>query len=262
MFNRFTLSLALIPAALLWLSFDAQSAQDVTIHFVINSANKAEGIAVYVHDIATATATPKPTIVEFPTIAPTMPPNNGACVDTGADMVSCNNGKIIIASPNISNETPLPGCAGLPYSDPMKCRSTLSMTGEIYAIRFRFAEITGKLKNSEITIASITRDVMTTEQDRYKKFDMTISTIPGDFNGVNGSQYCSQRGYKDGTDLRINAKQITTASPQYDFDQCPLKPDTQYYINVKASAPGCADAGSKPVLCATVIEPRIPASVN
>lgn len=180
--------------------------------------------------------------------------------------VCANNNRIIVTNQHPQSLSAyVPGCVGRSNESVFICRGSKSMHDEIYAIRFSFSEITGQFRDAEITILANTRDVMTRELDIYRKFDMTISTIAGDFVGVgNGNNpACSKRWRYDGTELRLNAKQFTANNTPPAADQCPLIPGQLYYINIRAASPGCRDdtTGTSPTLCAVEVDPTVPSSI-
>jgi hypothetical protein len=195
--------------------------------------------------------------------------DNVVCADDlVSDLVVCaTNPRLIITSPNYSSETPLPGCAGKPNVVPLDCRHLESMEDEVYAVRFKFAEITGKFKDSDIVISTTTRDGMIRDADMYRKFDMSVSTIPGDFEGrgEGWGPWCLMRWATDGTELRINGKQVKNFGDPVGAYECPLVPGTQYYINVKAAEPGCHDLATDtyPTYgCLVTVGTNVPASID
>lgn len=197
---------------------------------------------------------PKATTVQTPivTVLPTALPvttassSNDCKDDFKSLLLPCaSNPKIIITEPNPIGETYLPGCAGVNNVAGRACfMNNPWMKDEIYALRFKFAEIKKANINddsSEISIQSVTRDFY--DEFRYKMFDLSISEIPGDFDEVRLGKACVQKGPEQGADLGIQGKQVipgktTRALTIYD---CPLTPGKQYYINIKASQPGCRD---------------------
>ncbi|MEQ1637937.1 MAG: hypothetical protein ABL903_14730 [Methylococcales bacterium] len=219
-----------------------------------------------------AQPTPSVTLAPATTATPTPPQSNNSYVLINAQ----SNG-----------ETPLPGSTGKTIYD------------QVYALRFSFKEITGRLKDSEISIQTVTRDIMTREDDKYRKFDITVSETPGyieawdpvaekveysnlldDKGNVqfypDGSpiQYaskvpdeihpCSRHWVSGGAELTIYGKQVAEGSAPASSSQCPLTPGKEYYINVRAAAPGCRDEKSNtvPGICAVKVSTNVPASVQ
>ncbi|MFI3136423.1 MAG: hypothetical protein QX197_06550, partial [Methylococcaceae bacterium] len=161
--------------------------------------------------------------------------------DLFTDYYPCGNGKTIIVNPNLNEETHLPGCAGV-LTNPGACRGLKSMKDEVYAVRFKFKDVISAVKKDHFLIQTVTVDDMRLDDLRFRKFDMTVSTIPGDFDGKGqGWQAaCSKKWATDGTELTIRAIQHNPGDV-VGYDQCPLVPNTTYYINVKAATAGCFD---------------------
>lgn len=149
---------------------------------------------------------------------------------------AANADKLVITPPRLSNETHLPGCANDLKTLQQLCAYSGSFTDETYAVKFKFSEIKGTNKGNDIAIVSVTRAGMTTDLDKYRKFDMAVSQIPGDFDVISG---CKRQWATSGTELRINGKQWKPYYPPVAQDECPLMPSTQYYINIKAASAGC-----------------------
>lgn len=184
-----------------------------------------------------------PPTAETP-IAPSQPSND--CKDNfkSLSLPCASNPKIIITEPAPWSETYLPGCAGIHNVLGRACyMNNPWMKDEIYALRFKFAEVKKSNANddsSEISIQSVTRDFY--DEFRYKMFDISISEIPGDFDEARLGKTCVQRGPEQGADLRIQGRQVIAGQPvALNANECPLTPGKQYYINVKASQPGCRD---------------------
>lgn len=178
--------------------------------------------------------------------------------DYRSDMVVCDGNKIMIVAPNINEETHLPGCAGL-LTNPALCRGNGSMINEAYAIRFKFKTVIDAVKNSHFLIQTITVDDMRLDDIKFRKFDMTVSTIPGDFDGKGqGWQIaCSKKWAVDGTELTIRAIQHYQ-NDVIGYDECPLTPNTAYYINVRAALSGCSDGSEYPSACRVSVNTKIP----
>lgn len=176
----------------------------------------------------------------------TAPLSNDCKDDFKSLLLPCaSNPKIIITEPNPIGETYLPGCAGINNVAGRACfMNNPWMKDEIYALRFKFAEVKKTNVNddsSEISIQSVTRDFY--DEFRYKMFDISISEIPGDFDETRLGKACVQKGPEQGADLGIQGKQVIPGKTNRVLTsyECPLTPGKQYYINVKASQPGCRD---------------------
>jgi hypothetical protein len=165
------------------------------------------------------------------------------CRDDGVTdyLVCASDSKLIIVNPNIIQETPLPGCAGLVSVDVNTCRRSKSMQDEAYAVRLDFKDVVDALKDQVFYIKGYTTDNMREDDPRFRKFDVAISTIPGDFAG-NDRPGCIRTGGPDGTIFAIQKDPEDPISN----DMCQLTPHTMYYINVRATEPGCHDVQTDP----------------
>lgn len=199
-----------------------------------------------------STITPTPIPTKTPILTPSQVPT-----------VTPVNNLVKVIDAHNTNETYLPGCAGIVNGSSFDCRFLGSMQNESYAIKFSFAEIKGSNKDHDIPIQTITRDYP--EDEKYKRFDMAVSTIPGDFEAKDmgaSAGACIKKGAQDGSDMSIYGKQAVPGVNIGDND-CPLIPGKQYYINVKASEPSCQYTdGTFPTRlgCMVTVVTRLPTS--
>lgn len=203
----------------------------------------SDGKNTFIFALKNKSASTVPTTVPGPVPSPVISAPSPAPSPSPAPVEPVSTDKLIITPPRASNETHLPGCIGANIDTRQElCAYDGSIGDEAYAVKFKFDELKGANKAADIAISTVTRAGMSRDLDIYRKFDMAISTTAGDFTGL-GNPACAKRWATNGTELRINGKQFT-GKEKIENDECPLSPNVQYYINVKAASPGCQSAGA------------------
>lgn len=110
--------------------------------------------------------------------------------------IPANSGAVTKIESSIYGENHLPGCAGKPTTHPNLCRGSGSFGAEVYALKLKTDLLaTDANKLVKYSVLGITNDDMSTVLPSYRKFIMSISTVPGDFSPANPA--CSQLGVID-----------------------------------------------------------------